>query len=81
VVTHTKEENRTMVIPNTTEPLKVGVWVTIRNSGYRKGRVMEFCGPLGPGGARIYRVRVRRKPHPAYAEFREDQLEIIPGGK
>ncbi len=66
-----------MATPNTTQPLKVGTLVRVRNSGYRKARIVDFLGPLGPGGTRIYRVRVRRKPHPAYAEFREDQLEPI----
>jgi hypothetical protein len=63
---------------NGSEPLKVGDRVKILNSGYvRGGRIVEFRGPLGPGGARIYRVRVRRKPKPVYAEFREDQLEVL----
>ncbi len=60
--------------------LKVGDLVNIRNSGYRRGRIVEYRGPLGPGGAHIYRVRVRHKPRPAYAEFREDQLEVISAG-
>jgi len=58
--------------------LKVGTLVKIRNSGYRGGKIVEFRGPLGPGGARIYRVRIRSKPKPAYIEVREDQLEVIP---
>lgn len=66
---------------NTTEPLKVGSWVTIRNSGYGKARIVEFCGALGPGGSRIYRVRIGRKPVRTYAEFREDQLEVVSNGK
>jgi hypothetical protein len=40
--------------------------------------VATYRGPLGPGGARIYRVRVRRKPKPIYIELREDQLVLIP---
>jgi hypothetical protein len=62
------------------EPLKVGDLVTIRNSGIKRGRIIELRGPLGPGGAQIYRVRVRRKPKPVYIELREDQLVLIPGG-
>jgi len=58
----------------------VGTLVKVRNSGYRRGRIVEFRGPLGPGGALIYRVRVRSKPSPAYIEVREDQLELIPAG-
>lgn len=59
------------------EPLKVGTLVTIRHSGYKRGKIVEFCGPLGPGGARIYRVLVRGKPNPAYIEVREDQLVVL----
>jgi hypothetical protein len=60
-----------------TEPLQMGTVVKILNTGYRKGKIVEYRGPLGPGGARIYRVRVRSKPKPAYTEVREDQLVII----
>jgi hypothetical protein len=42
-----------------------------------RGPIVELRGPLGPGGAQIYRVRVRRKPRPAYIEVREDQLVLI----
>lgn len=59
------------------EPLEIGSRVTIRNSGYRRGKIVEFRGPLGPGGARIYRVLVRGKPKPAYIELREDQLTVV----
>lgn len=62
------------------EPLQVGTVVKILHTGYRKGKIVEYRGPLGPGGARIYRVRVRSKPKPAYIEVREDQLAIIPTG-
>jgi hypothetical protein len=58
--------------------LKNGTLVKIRNSGYRQGKIVEFRGLLGPGGAPIYRVLVRGKPNPAYIEVREDQLELIP---
>jgi hypothetical protein len=57
--------------------LALGTIVNIRNSGYRKGKIVEFRGQLGPGGARIYRVLVRSKPKPAYIDLREDQLEPI----
>jgi hypothetical protein len=67
-----------MTTNNTTgEPLPVGTLVTIRLSGFGRCKIVEYRGPLGPGGARIYRVRVRRKPSPAYTEVREDQLEVI----
>ncbi len=63
------------------EPLKLGDWVKIRHSGDLRGRIVELRGPLGPGGTQIYRVRVRKKPKPAYIEVREDQLVLIPEGK
>jgi hypothetical protein len=67
-----------MTTNNTTsEPLPVGTLVTIRNSGFGRCMIVEYRGPFGPGGARIYRVRYRRKPTPAYTEVREDQLEVI----
>jgi hypothetical protein len=69
-----------MATNNVPERLKVGDRVKILNSGFTKGgKIVEFRGPLGPGGALIYRVRVRGKPNPAYGEFREDQLGIYYG--
>ena len=67
-----------MATNDTTEPLSVGTWVSVRNTGFRRAKIVEYRGPLGPGGARIYRVRVGRKPTANYAEFREDQLTVIP---
>ena len=58
-------------------PLKVGDLVKIRHSDYRRARIVELRGPLGPGGAEVYRVRVRRKPTPAYVEVLADQLEPV----
>jgi hypothetical protein len=63
------------------EPLEVGTLVKIRDSGYGRAEIVEFRGPLGPGGARVYRVLVRRKPSPAYIEVVEDQLEELPAGE
>jgi hypothetical protein len=57
--------------------LKLGDRVRILHSALQ-GRIVELRGPLGPGGAQIYRVRVRRKPKPKYIELREDQLVAIP---
>jgi hypothetical protein len=66
-----------MTTQTLSEPLEVGTLVRILNSGYRRAKVVEFRGPLGPNGARVYRVRVRRKPKPAYIEVLEDQLQIL----
>src|SRR5262245_26956979 len=59
-------------------PLKVGDLVKIRHSGFKRARIIEERGALGPGGALIYRVRVRGKPRPLDFEVREDQLVRLP---
>jgi len=61
------------------EPLKAGTVVRIRNSGYHRAKIAEFLGPLGPKGARVYRVLVQRKPRRVYIEVLEDQLEVLDG--
>jgi hypothetical protein len=66
-----------MTTPNLFEPLKPGTVVRIVNSGYRRAKVAEYRGPLGPKGAHIYRVLVQRRPRPVYIEVREDQLEVL----
>ncbi len=58
--------------------LKVGDYVKIRNSGIKRGRIVELRGPLAPGGVQVYRVLLRRKPRRLYTELREDQVELIP---
>lgn len=57
-------------------PFQVGDWVIIKNSGYKRVRIAEYRGPLGPKGDRIYRIRLRKKPLD-YVEVREDQLEHV----
>lgn len=59
-------------------PLKIGDRVKIRHYAGKVGRIVELRGPLGPGGASIYRVLVQRKPSVAYIELQGDQLEIAP---
>jgi hypothetical protein len=49
-----------MATYNPTEPLPIGTPVKIRDSGYGRAWIVEYRGPLGPNGARIYRVMVRR---------------------
>lgn len=56
---------------------QVGDRVKIRYSDWR-GRIIEFRGPLAPGGVFVYRVRIPNKPKPRYIELREDQLIAIP---
>ena len=66
---------------NQPEVRKVGGRVKIQGTNFKTpGKIVEYRGPLGPGGTRIYRVRYRDKPYPAYAEFREDQLEVVAMG-
>jgi hypothetical protein len=66
-----------MATPNLTEPLAPGTVVRIRLSGYHRAKVAEFLGPLGPKGARVYRVLVQRKPRRVYIEVLEEQLEVL----
>jgi hypothetical protein len=56
--------------------LRVGDYVSIPDTTYRSGRIVEARGRLGPGGAQIFRVRIPDKPKPIYIELREDQLEL-----
>ncbi len=58
------------------EPLKEGTVVKILNSGFHRAEIVEYRGPLGPKGARIYGVVAVKKPR-LYMEVREDQLEVL----
>lgn len=69
-----------MTIQYATEPLRIGTIVRVRDSRYGRARIVEFRGPLGPNGARVYRLQFGRKP-PAYTEVLEDQIEVEPAGK
>jgi hypothetical protein len=60
------------------QPMKLGDHVKIKYYPDLRARIVELRGPLGPGGALIFRVRIRHKPKPTYVELREDQLEVIP---
>jgi hypothetical protein len=70
-----------MTTQNATESLEIGSIVRVRDSGYGRARIVEFRGPLGPKGARVYRILVRKKPRPTYIEVLEDQLELESAGK
>jgi hypothetical protein len=65
-----------MATKNPTPLFQVGDPVAIRYSDWR-ARVVEFRGPLAPGGVYVYRVRVPLKPKPTYIELREDQLAAL----
>ena len=59
------------------EPLQVGTYVKLRYASFPRAKIVEYRGPLGPGGMRIYRVRARMRPKPFVADVREDQIEAI----
>ncbi len=59
-------------------PFKLGEIVEIRYSNGQRGRIVELRGALGPKGANVYRIRLRRRPKPTYVELPEDQLLPIP---
>ena len=67
-----------MATRDVTQPYEIGTTFRIRDSGYGRARIVEFRGPLGPNGARVYRLQVRKKPRPAFIEVLEDQLELEP---
>ena len=58
------------------EPIPDGTLVEVLNSGIKRARIAEYRGLLGPNGARIYRLLVRRTPR-MYMEVREDQLKVL----
>ena len=60
--------------------LQMGARVKIPNLGGQIGKIVEFRGRLGPKGARIYRVLLRRKPRRDYIELRDDQMELVEAG-
>jgi hypothetical protein len=60
------------------EPFKVGDLVKIRYSGFKRARIIEERGPIGPGGQLAFRVRVRRKPRPKDIDVLEEQLVHLP---
>ncbi len=59
-------------------PFKIGDRVRFLHSPTLRGRVVEFRGPLGPGGAEVYSVLLRRRPSRAYIEVLGEQIEVIP---
>jgi hypothetical protein len=69
-----------MTVKKSSQSFNLGDWVEIRHTTHMRGRIVELRGPLGPGGAQIYRVRVERKPKPTFIEVREDQLVPLPAG-
>jgi hypothetical protein len=62
---------------NPPNQLRIGDLVKFRAQPAMRGRIVELRGPLGPGGAQVYRLLLRRKPVRAYVEAWEDQLEVV----
>ena len=58
-------------------PFQVGDWVRIKDSMYERVRIAGYWGPLGPKGARVYRIRLEKKPRLVYVDVGEDQLEHV----
>ena len=58
----------------------LGDRVRIKDFAGQVGRITELRGPLGPGRAPVYRVRVSRKPTIAYIELLGDQIEFLTTG-
>jgi hypothetical protein len=57
----------------------VGDRVEILHFG--RGKITEIRGPLGPGGAQVYRVLYSRKPKAAYIEVLGNQLRLAKSAK
>jgi hypothetical protein len=64
--------------PSPAPLFQVGDRVKIRYWEHLPARIVEFRGPLGPGGTFVYRIRIAYKPKPSYAEIPEDELIAIP---
>lgn len=64
-----------MTTEDTGEPFKIGTIVRIRGSRIMRAKIVEYRGPLGPKGARVYRLLFSEKPA-KYIEVLEEQLEV-----
>ena len=58
--------------------LKLGDRVKLKGREGLVGRIIEFRGPLGPGGTAVYGIEMQNKPVVSYIELREDQIEHAP---
>jgi hypothetical protein len=56
----------------------LGDRVRIKDLVGQVGRIEELRGPLGPGGATVYRVKVQKKLRPSSIEVLGNQLEFLP---
>ena len=51
--------------------------VRFKNYAGKVGKIVEYRGTLGPGGAPVYRVQVKRKPNISCIELLGNQNEVI----
>jgi hypothetical protein len=64
--------------PTSVDPFKLGDRIKIKGFDKLLGRILEFRGPLGPGGAFIYGIEIQNGSGDPYIELREDQIEHAP---
>ena len=55
---------------------QVGDWVNIKHSTYKRVRIAEYRGALGPKGAFVYKIRLTKSPR-SYVEVLGDQIEHV----
>jgi hypothetical protein len=60
------------------QTFNLGDRVKIKYHPDLRAQIIELRGPLGPGGAMVYRVRIQRKPKPYFNELTADLLEAMP---
>ncbi len=63
--------------PDALASFKLGDRVRIKHYAGQVGKIVEYRGLLGPGGAPVYRVQVKRKPHISYIELLANQIEVL----
>lgn len=63
---------------NVATSFNLGDRVRIKDLAGQIGRITELRGPLGPGGAAVYRVKLNKKPRISYIELLGNQLEFLP---
>ena len=61
-----------------TTSFHLGDRVRIKDLVGQVGRIAELRGPLGPGGAAVYRVKIKQKPRSRYIELLGNQIEALP---
>jgi hypothetical protein len=72
-------EDQMDLVPAQEAPaFKLRDYVRIFQTEWPPGRIVKERGPLGPGGAQLYRVRVGVKPRPIYIELLAEQMELVP---